>query len=55
MGHRIDLVEFIGDILDEVPNLTDDEREVIKSRLQIADTSRAPDLQNLLLDVNDDD
>lgn len=54
MGLRIDLVEFIGDILDEVPDLTDDVQEAIRSRLQIADSSRALDLQNLLLEVNND-
>lgn len=55
MGRRIELAEFTKDVLDEVPDLTDDAKDVINSRLQIANASRAGDLQDLLLGGSDDD
>jgi len=54
VGRRIDLAEFIKDVLDSVPDLTDDENEAIASRLVIANASRATDLQDLLLEAGDD-
>ncbi len=55
MGRRIDLVEFVKDVLDEVADIEDGKKEAIRLRLQTANASRAADLQNLLLGDGDDD
>ncbi len=55
MGRRIDLAEFIEDLIVSIPNLTDDENQAIASRLLTGNASRARDLQELLLEASDDD